>query len=203
MIYYVYEISRPKNTNDQRRYIGVTCSLQRRWKEHKKSKYYIGFFIRKYPDAQMIVLKSFNNYNCALSFEKDLVPDDHLKRIELKLINETGGGGAPPIMYGNKFAKGNKITELGKKQRSEKMKNIAKTRTKEHYMKAVRTKKENIILKGVARKYKTYWYTTPDNEIIEIANLKEYCLKNSLNYPSMVEVHKGTRKKHKGYFKFF
>lgn len=49
---------------------------------------------------------------------------------------------------------------------------------------------------------KVRWYMSPDGEIIEIKNLREFCEKNDLSYISMIRVHNENYSTHKGYTKY-
>lgn len=197
--YYVYQIQRPNHSKDSRKYIGVTCNLKRRFIDHKSSKHAVGKFLRKYPDSEIVVLAKFKTQEKALKLESKLVPEDASERSKLLLLNETGGGGVPPVHYGNKHAKGNVISEAEKKRRSKRMKKVSKARPSDYYLKCAAARKRNVKLGLTKVKYKHYKFVNPQGAIIRVVNLKKFCAENNLNYPSMIDLAKGRKKSHKGF----
>ena len=55
--------------------------------------------------------------------------------------------------------------------------------------------------KGIRRINKNRKYVTPEGKDIIIVNLKEYCKEHNLTYQSMLKLHRGLLKHHKGYVK--
>ena len=55
--------------------------------------------------------------------------------------------------------------------------------------------------KGLKRIDKNRKFITPEGEIITITDVKTYCKEHGLTYQSMLKVHRGVLKTHKGYGK--
>jgi hypothetical protein len=49
---------------------------------------------------------------------------------------------------------------------------------------------------------KTRWYVSPENEVIKVENLSEFCQKNNLTYNSMISLYNERCYSHKGYTKY-
>ena len=48
---------------------------------------------------------------------------------------------------------------------------------------------------------KTRWFVSPNNEIVKVENLKDFCKENNLNYTCMMNIHNGYGKTYKGWKK--
>jgi hypothetical protein len=55
--------------------------------------------------------------------------------------------------------------------------------------------------KGIKKINKNRKYITPEGKDIIIIDLKKYCKEHNLTYQSMLKLHKGLIKYHKGYTK--
>lgn len=172
--YFVYEIRRPLETNDPRKYIGVSHYGKKhgpkvRFRGHKKSSYYVGFFIRKYTDAQMYIIHDNLTKEEAYRIEKQLVPKTDKERKELNLLNETEGGGIPPTY------------ETLSKEKQALLDKIIKTPGPQHIGS------------------KPYRLLDPNGILHEGKCLQELCRKYKLTGPLMSQVNNGIKKTHKGW----
>lgn len=198
--YYIYQIY---SRTDTRKYIGVSLNPSRRFKEHEKSKNCVGKFIKTFKeDILFEIIATFDNEKEAYEYESILVPNDMKERLNMNLLNKTGGGNRPPKIFGNKFALGIRRTQEQKLNISEKMKEISKKRDNNYYIRCRETLAKRYENGSICRKLLVYKFIDPNGNIVEIQNLKDYCKIHKLNYPGMVEVHNEKRKSHKKYFKF-
>lgn len=60
-------------------------------------------------------------------------------------------------------------------------------------------KKEKFLLAGIANKVKTFKFTNPSGQIIEITNLSKFCREYNLSSGHMCHVYHGKRNHHKGW----
>jgi len=203
----VYEIKRPVETNDLRKYIGVShynenYSPSDRFYQHSKSSHYVGNFIRKYSDATMHIIFSNLTMEEAYNLERELVPDLHTERIELNLLNETGGGKENPSYYKFSVEKQKEISEntsksllkfyeneLNRKKRSQEMLDfhernpnarIKQSEAKQKYFSNIKNRKPYEVL-------------SPDNIIYTEKDftLNQLCIKFNLTATNLSRVLNG------------
>lgn len=213
--YFVYEIRRPLETNDPRKYIGVSHHGKKygpkvRFRGHKKSKYPIGHFIRKYPDAQMYIMHENLTREEAYRIEKQLVPLLSSDRRKLNLINATQGGTNAVIPAGEdnpcskpyKFLSPDGVLFEGKnidyfcKQNNLNFSSIMNLVRKKVYQYKgwtipghERPKKEEI----------EYVLLSPNNEKIITTNIIQLAKENNLNPDRFRLMAIGTRQSYKGW----
>ena len=181
----LYAIQRPSETGDYRCYYGVTHysninSPKKRFTSHRNSKYYLNNFLRKYPDAKMLILFKNLTKQQAYELEASLVPDDWRERERRFLLNECGGGYSPPA-----------FNELSK-EKQEKVRSIRSTNAK---------LKSNL-KKGIEHsKSKPHRLISPEGKLFEGICVNLLCKEKGLSHPSIYRVLSGKKRSYKGWIK--
>lgn len=184
--YFVYEIRRPIETGDVRRYVGISSYTKhggpkKRFSGHRKSSYYVGFFIRKYPDVKMYILHDNLTKEEACAIEKALVPKTDKERKELNLLNETEGGGIPPKFNSLSKESQDKIREQ-RKINAQKQTHVSKRPPGPSHSGS-----------------KEYRLLDPNGVLHEGKCMQELCRKYNLKHPNLSKVNTGKKKSYKGW----
>lgn len=182
--YFIYKISRPENTNDLRCYYGIshfskTNGPKTRFNQHKKSNYPVGCFVRKYNDANLIIIQDNLTKNEAKEIEAILVPESKIEREKLNLLNLCGGGNIPPA-FSDLSIEQQELLRI-------KRKNYA---TGKKYPCGVENKRS-----------KPYKLIAPDGIVHEGISAIVLCREYNLSHPSIYRVLSGKIINHRGWRK--
>jgi hypothetical protein len=207
--YYTYAYLRENRTPY---YIGKG-SNNRAYSDHKG-------YVFVPPIDRILILKYFNDENDAFKHEIYLINIFGRKDLGTGILwNRTDGGdGVSGAIFTQEMRDrmsqsrmGNKNHFYGKMhstQSKEKMSNTKKgtiPHNKEKYLPDNEVGYSGIYMrdyrKGVKRINKNRKYITPEGKEITIIDLKLYCKEYNLTYQSMLKLHRGLIKQHKGYTK--
>jgi hypothetical protein len=207
--YYTYAYLREDRTPY---YIGKG-SDNRAYSDHK------GYIIVP-PIDRILILKYFSDENDAFRHETYLISVFGRKDLGTGILwNRTNGGeGVSGAVFTeitrNRMSQskmGDKNHFYGKKHSSQTKEKISNTKkgtiphNKGKYLPINEIGYNGIYMrdyrKGIKRIDRNRKYINPEGEEVVIVNLKAYCKKHNLTYQSMLKLHRGLIKYHKGYTK--
>jgi group I intron endonuclease len=212
-----------KDENENIFYIGKTCRIKKRKKEHlyelKK-----GNNLPKYNKLRKVINSGLDFEDVFLILENDLNCDEiddremyYISKLReegynLKNLTDGGDGG---IMTTPNISEKIRKAHLGKKRNEETKRKISESNkgkkfTKEHIEKLIEARNKRVTKKETREKcsktskgkinIKKYEIIDPCGNVYFTENgLTSFCEENGLSTPNMVKVAKGERKHHKGW----
>lgn len=204
------------NSINDKKYVGQTTQLiEERWDRHikdsydraKKKQMPILHAIKKYGKDKFKIVKlcechSLNELNEKEKYYANLHNSFSPNGYNLKAGDGLGSMSEETKMKISKALKGRKFSEEHKKKLSEShMGHCVSDETKKKLSKINKGKRpsklaQQNLIKAVQ---KEYTFISPNNKVVKIINLRQFCLKNNLAPSKMVLVNQGKRNHHKGW----
>ena len=206
------------NNVNNKVYVGVTNNYQKRMREHKGTynNCLISKAIKKY---------GWNNFNTEILLETDdaeyaykIAETKFIKKFQSNNLDKgynltLGGEGTSGFSPSPETRQKMREKKLGKKLTPEHIDNISKSntgkkRTEEFKLKASIRLKGNKNFQGKTfsnavksilseKKAKDWKLLSPNNQIIEIHNMRKFCINNNLHHSAITKVLQGKQSHHK------